>query len=96
MQKGTYPLSEKLQSSMDLPVPNMPKEVKQILDLIGDYHKFISKCRPSLTFNTTNQQGSSCFIDWPMPESFSYDEANSYKESHPSSSRSKQTICILY
>ena len=41
LRKGTYAFPEKVQSIKDLPVPRIPKGVRQILDLTGYYHKFI-------------------------------------------------------
>ena len=39
--KGIYPLPEILQIIKDLPVPRIPKEVRQMLHLTGNYCKFI-------------------------------------------------------
>ena len=41
-KRGIYPLPEKLQSVEDFPILEMPKEMRQMLDLTGYCHKFIS------------------------------------------------------
>ena len=41
--KGITPVPEKLESIQKMPPPKTPKEVKQFLDLIGYYHKFVPR-----------------------------------------------------
>ena len=41
--KGITPVPEKLECIQKLPPPKTPKEVKQFLDLIGHYRKFVPR-----------------------------------------------------
>ena len=41
--EGIEPLPEKLQSIKEMPPPTTPKEVKQVLGLIGYYRKFVPR-----------------------------------------------------
>ena len=41
--KGITPMPEKLECIQKMPQPKTPKEVKQFLDLIGYYHKFVPR-----------------------------------------------------
>ena len=41
--KGIEPVPEKLESIKNMPSPTAPREVKQFLELIGYYRKFIPK-----------------------------------------------------